>query len=130
MVELACEGHPELSPSRLEEGDQKSYSIDTIGRIAREPEDTLFFIIGADAFAEIQTWKRWRDVIASVDFIVVSRPGHDYEIPEGARVHHLSHLQLPYSSTAIRNAIAHGQRPAGLSDPVWSYIVQEHLYAR
>jgi len=131
MVELACKGCPALSPSRLEEGEQKSYSIDTIQRIPRDPvNDALFFIIGADAFAEIQTWKRWRDVVASVEFIVVNRPGHDYEIPAGARVHRMDHLHMPYSSTAIRNAIALGQRPAGLADPVWSYIVEEHLYVR
>ena len=32
-----------------------------------KPTRTVFFIIGADAFAEIRTWYRWEDVIASSD---------------------------------------------------------------
>jgi nicotinate-nucleotide adenylyltransferase len=128
MVELACQNHPPLEPSRLEQADRKSYSIDTIERIPLEAEDFLFFIIGADAFADISTWHRWRDVIASVEFIVVSRPGHDYAIPEGARVHRLDTVYLTTSSTAIRNKLAEGHRPAGLPEDVWNYIRENHLY--
>src|SRR5436853_392598 len=61
MAELAASADPRFSVSRLEEGTARSYSIDTIGKVRAElqPEDELFFIIGADAFAEIQTWHRW-----------------------------------------------------------------------
>ncbi len=53
---------------------------------ASSEEDTLFFIIGADAFADIRSWRRWEDVVAGVEFIVVTRPGHVYDSPPGARV--------------------------------------------
>src|SRR5579862_637552 len=55
MVELACEGEPRFEVSRLEEGTERSYSIDTIEKLRTTlaPGDQLFFIIGADAFAEI-----------------------------------------------------------------------------
>src|SRR5258708_553097 len=55
MVELACAGHPGFVPSRLEEGLDKSYSIRTIERVKATlaPGDQLFFLIGADAFADI-----------------------------------------------------------------------------
>src|ERR1051326_2449682 len=75
MVELACAEDPRFVPSRLEEGVEKSYSLYTIQRV-KGPE--LFFIIGADAFAEIRSWHRWEDVVAAVQFIVVTRPGHAY----------------------------------------------------
>lgn len=129
MVELACAGHPPLEPSRLEEGARTSYSIDTIERIPLDSRDTLYFIIGADAFAEIGTWRRWRDVVARVDFIVVSRPGHQYAIPEGARVHRLDSLQMKTSSTEIRRQLALGNQPDGLPDNVWNYIREKGLYA-
>jgi nicotinate-nucleotide adenylyltransferase len=128
MVELACAGDPVLTPSRLEEGERKSYSIDTIERIPLAAGDSLHFIIGADAFAEIQTWHRWRDVVARVEFIVVSRPGHDYEIPPGSRIHRLDTMHLATSSTAIREQLAQGARPAGLPDLVWNYIRTQGLY--
>ena len=128
MVQLACDGDARLEPSRLEEADRKSYSINTIERIPLAHGDTLHFIIGADAFAEIATWRRWQDVLHKVDFIVVSRPGHDYAIPAGARVHRLDTMQLQTSSTAIREQLAQGQRPEGLPDRVWQYIQSHQLY--
>ena len=128
MAQLACADDPLLQPSRLEQGSQKSYSIDTIERIQIEDGDSLHFIIGADAFAEIQTWRRWRDVLARVEFIVVSRPGHDYEVPEGARIHRLDTVHFVTSSTSIREQLARGLRPSGLPDAVYQYILDHRLY--
>ncbi|BDC50108.1 putative nicotinate-nucleotide adenylyltransferase [Bryobacterales bacterium F-183] len=128
MVELACEPHAQLLPSRLEEGSHTTYSIDTIERIPLAYDDELYFIIGADAFAEIGTWKRWREVLEKVVFIVVSRPGHEYAVPEGASVLRLDHLALDVSSTAIRNSIEQGEKPEGLPTAVWKYIEEHNLY--
>ena len=44
----------------------------------------MFFVIGADAFEEIETWYRWRELLRKVDFIVVTRPGYTYDVPDGA----------------------------------------------
>lgn len=123
MVELACTGNPRLIPSRLEEGQTKSYSIYTIERA-----NAGFFIIGADAFADIGIWHRAEDVIRSVEFIVVSRPGHRYETPPGARVHRLDTLALEISSSEIRAAIARGEMPEDLPPAVANYIRQHNLY--
>ena len=75
---------PASCPSRLEEGAGKSYSITTIEKLW-SPQATLYFIIGADAFAEIQTWHRWQDVIRLTDFIVVTRPGHRIQLRHRGR---------------------------------------------
>ena len=130
MVELALEGEPCLEPSRLEAGTGHSYSIDTIERArdSLKPEDQLFFLIGADAFADVRTWVRWRDVIRSLEFIVVSRPGHDYKIPDGAIVHRLDNLDLPVSSTSLRDRLRRGERPAELPGRVLAYIRDKGLY--
>ena len=88
----------------------------------------MFFIIGADAFAEIRSWYRWEDVIASVEFIVVARPGHLYVPPPGARVHRLETVALPVSSSEIRKALARGDNPPELPDAVTAYIRDHHLY--
>lgn len=130
MVQLACEGEPLFVPSRLEESARRSYSIHTIERVRRKlkPGDSLFFIIGADAFAEIESWYRWTDVMKIVEFIVVTRPGHDYRTPEGARVHRLDTLALPVSSTELRRQLAGGESPAELAPGVLEYIRGKHLY--
>ncbi len=130
MAELACEPDTRFAVSRLEEHTPRSYSIDTIEKVRASlaAGDELFFLIGADAFAEIRTWHRWRDVLLAVEFIVVSRPGHRFEIPEGARVERLETLNMPVSSSEIRRLLALGQRPAEVPERVLEYIFEHHLY--
>ena len=131
MVELACAADPRFVASRLEEGTGKSYSIDTIERVMAANADIdgpVFFIIGSDAFAEIQTWHRWEDVIRAVEFIVVARPGHEIAGPAGARVHRLDSVELPVSSSDIRDALARGESSAALPPAVADYIRDHRLY--
>jgi len=130
MVELACAGEPMFEASRIEEGEEKSYSIGTIERVRKSfgNQDELYFLIGADAFAEIRTWKRWQDVVASVEFIVVSRPGTQYVVPDGARVHALWGVSLPVSSSEIRRRLAEGDDSVELPPAVLTYIREHGLY--
>jgi nicotinate-nucleotide adenylyltransferase len=88
----------------------------------------LYFLIGADAFAEIRSWLRWRDVARAVRFLVVSRPGHRYDVPPEARVERIDSLDLDISSSEIRRSLAAGIRPSGLPDAVWEYISEHRLY--
>lgn len=130
MVELACSGDAHFVPSRLEEGAGKSYSIETIRKVQRtlSKDDTLFFLIGADAFAEIGTWYRSADVIESVEFIVVSRPGYGYPVPTGARVHRLETLALPVSSSRIRECFQNGGTIKDVPPAVVEYARAKQLY--
>src|SRR5262249_33453882 len=124
MAELACRDDAGLQVSRIEEHTKRSYSIDTIEKVRAqlEPQDKLFFLIGADAFAELQTWHRWREVVRAVTFIVVSRPGSSYQAPPGVHPERLSDLDLPVSSSQIRQALAAGALPAEVPGPVLQYI--------
>jgi nicotinate-nucleotide adenylyltransferase len=130
MVELACAGEPLFEPSRLESGEEKSYSIHTIERVKAglAPGDELLFIIGADAFADIRTWHRWSDVVRAVEFIVVARPGHTYEPPPGARIYRLDTLSLDISSSDIRARISRGEEPSEVPPAVMAYIREKGLY--
>jgi len=131
MAELACRADSRFEASRLEEGTERSYSIDTIEKVKAHHLGTgadLFFLIGADAFAEIRTWRRWRDVVRSVRFIVVSRPGVCYTAPEGAAIERLDSLAIPISSSEVRDKLALGQWPAEVPDLVLRYIAEHHLY--
>jgi nicotinate-nucleotide adenylyltransferase len=127
MLELACRADARFQPSRLEAGAQKSYSIETVEKV-RGMGEVPFFIIGADAFAEIASWHRWHDLIRETDFIVVTRPGHEYTAPEGARVHRLDTVALPVSSSEIRASLAQGESPRELPRAVADYIQQKGLY--
>ena len=128
MVELACAGDPRFVASHLEEGSAKSYSIYTVEKV-KAKGGTVFFAIGADAFAELRTWHRWEDVARAVQFIVVTRPGHDYTTPPGTVVHRLETVALPVSSSDIRAALARGETPAELPEAVAVYIREQRLYS-
>ncbi|MCC7499768.1 MAG: nicotinate (nicotinamide) nucleotide adenylyltransferase [Bryobacterales bacterium] len=130
MVALACGDDPRLQSSRLEEGGSKSYSYYTIGRVKETlgPNDTLYFLIGADAFAEIGSWFHARKVIEMVRFIVVARPGHVWNNPPGACVERLDTLALPVSSSEIRRQLAAGREPPELPPAVMRFIRERGLY--
>ncbi len=128
MVALACEGDSRFEASRLEEGGAKHYSIDTIRKARALTSETLYFLIGADAFAEIRTWRDWLDVVAEVTFIVVSRPGAHYAVPEAANVVRLDGLELPVSSSSIREQLSQGRNPTGLPASILAYIEAHELY--
>ncbi|HYP15420.1 MAG TPA: nicotinate-nucleotide adenylyltransferase [Bryobacteraceae bacterium] len=130
MVQLACAAHEGLIASDLESGAGRSYSINTIERLrlTLAEDDELFFVIGADAFADLHTWYRWREVARLVEFIVVTRPGHRYETPEGVRAHALETIAMNVSSSAIRESLGRGQPPADVPDAVAEYITEKGLY--
>jgi nicotinate-nucleotide adenylyltransferase len=131
MVEIACRGEEGFEPSRLEAGSRTSYTIWTIEKVKAglAPGDELYFLIGADAFDEIQTWYRWKEVVAQVEFIVATRPGHQYVAPPGTRVHRLDSLALPVSSSGLRESLAKGEAPEEIPPAVLAYIRERGLYA-
>ncbi|MGD1069455.1 MAG: nicotinate-nucleotide adenylyltransferase [Bryobacteraceae bacterium] len=128
MCELACASEPRFEVSRIEQDSRRSYSILTIEKLLAAGMGPLGFLIGADAFSEIQTWHRWREVVRVVEFIVVTRPGATYVSPEGARIHELGGLYLPVSSSDIRLRLARGDEHIPVPDAVLAYIREHHLY--
>ncbi|MBV8895386.1 MAG: nicotinate (nicotinamide) nucleotide adenylyltransferase [Acidobacteriaceae bacterium] len=130
MVRLACSDHPELEVSEIERGSERSYTVKTLERFREQlsNDDRLFFLIGADAFAELETWHRWRDVVQLTEFIVVSRPGNTYRIPTGARVLRLDEVQLPTASTVIRAKLAAGEPAPEVPASVREFIFKRGLY--
>jgi nicotinate-nucleotide adenylyltransferase len=129
MLELACVD-PRFEVSHLEEGTERSYSIDTIEKVRATlaPTDELFFIIGADAFADLRSWYRWQDVARAVRFLVVNRPGYRYDAPAEAKVERLDKISLPASSSELRRALAGGHPVEGLPQSVMEYIDARGLY--
>lgn len=78
MVKLALGNKPHFIPSPIEiEAQGTSYSILTLNKIRETyPQAEIFFILGIDAFLEIDTWKDYKQVVDRCCFIVISRPGY------------------------------------------------------
>ena len=81
MLCLATEDEPRIKVSQLElETGEKRYTIDTLGQLKKlHADETLFFVMGADSWADILTWRRWEGVLLSTNHIVVTRPGYEIE---------------------------------------------------
>jgi nicotinate-nucleotide adenylyltransferase len=81
MVVLACADHRGFLPSLAEAPMDGAtphffYTVDTVRRFRREhPDDQIYFIVGADQFLEIPTWKNYESLLDLCDFIIASRPG-------------------------------------------------------
>jgi nicotinate-nucleotide adenylyltransferase len=76
MARLAAAGRPGWVVSDIELGREgPSYTFDTLTALRAESTSQFFFIIGADAFAEIATWSRYPAVLDLAHFVVVARPG-------------------------------------------------------
>jgi nicotinate-nucleotide adenylyltransferase len=128
MLELACDGDAHLEVSRIEEGTERSYTIETLLKLRQSFPARLFFLIGVDAFAELHLWHRWQEVLLLTEFIVVTRAGYPVPHVGGATVHLLDTLNLESSSSRIRKALARGERPADVPTPVIDYIEEHQLY--
>ena len=80
MLALATKDEPKIEVSKMElDVPHKPYTIETLERLKTEmPDAQIFFVMGADSWAEITTWREWEKVLTLVNIIVVTRP--DYEI--------------------------------------------------
>jgi nicotinate-nucleotide adenylyltransferase len=77
MAMLAAEVDEGVEASGLEVGrDETSYSYRTLELLAEdEPEDELFFLLGADMAAGLSSWKEPARVLELATLGVVPRPG-------------------------------------------------------
>jgi nicotinate-nucleotide adenylyltransferase len=156
MVKLATSNNPHFSASDLEiSRPGKSFSIDTVRFFRERHQDTFFFILGGDAFLEVETWKDFRNLFSLCHFAVMARPGSQKNIssspfPEsltpdfrydagerawihvsGHRVHFKEISFLDISSTKVRELIEKGGTVRYLIPAEVEAYIQEHgLYRK
>ncbi|HUA81203.1 MAG TPA: nicotinate-nucleotide adenylyltransferase [Dyella sp.] len=144
MLRAALRGQSRLALDTRElDRSGPSYTIDTLGEFRREfGERPLVLLLGADAFAGLRSWHRWRDLLDLTHIGVINRPGVDACIPveleravaarrtddpavigaqSAGRVIELAVTPLEVSATRIRELLAQGRDPryllpAGLFD--------------
>jgi nicotinate-nucleotide adenylyltransferase len=133
-----------------------SYTYDTLITLrTAEPASQFFFVTGADAFADIATWRHYPDLLELAHFVVIARAGTSFDhlrsrLPALAprmvtceTTPASTRLSAPFpsiflinaatpdvSSTEIRRRVAAGEPLDGLvPDQVVTYIAAHHLYA-
>jgi nicotinate-nucleotide adenylyltransferase len=131
-----------------------SYSIETLKTFHRmvQPDLDLHFVLGMDAFLEIETWKDYRSLFHYAHFVVIQRPGFPSDIlesflptlgvafakkngenrfvaPSGYEVICMEATLMDISSTKIREKVAAGKSIRFLvPEAVKTYIDHSHLY--
>ena len=83
MLSLATQHDESLLVSTFElESSEIGYTVDTLDHFRKTlPESDLLFIMGADSWAEISTWRDWQRLLGMANHIVVTRPGYEIGIP-------------------------------------------------
>ena len=76
MLVIATESEPEMRVSTIElELPSKPYTVETLARLqANDPQSQLFFVMGADSFAEITSWREYERLLMSYSIVVAVRP--------------------------------------------------------
>jgi nicotinate-nucleotide adenylyltransferase len=155
MVRRALAGNPRFSASDLEVRRKgRSYTVDTLRYFRRcvGPAADIYFIIGMDAFAEITTWHRYRELFGLSHFVVTDRPTDKEKDPRptlpeglegvfsegeggclvtacGTRVYFHDITALDISATAIRGLVRDNRSIRYLvPDRVRRYIEERGLY--
>ncbi len=79
-----------------------SYAISTLRELIEEnPEHSLVWIMGSDAFAEIDSWYQWEEFIKMINIIVMVRPNH--EIPTESEAYKLLHKSHTIDKESLRS---------------------------
>ncbi|WP_347111203.1 nicotinate-nucleotide adenylyltransferase [Paenarthrobacter sp. S56] len=133
MTVIATASNPRFTVSRVDvDRPGPTYTIDTLRDLRNQrPDADLFFITGADALAQILSWKDVDELWSLAHFVGVTRPGH--ELHNLGRDEDVSLLEVPamaISSTDCRDRVNEG-------NPVWylvpdgvvQYIAKYGLYA-
>ncbi len=84
MLALATQHEPKLAISTFElDAPDRRYTVNTLEHFVSAYADSvdLFFIMGADSWSEITTWREWERVLTMVNHVVVTRPGYDVAGP-------------------------------------------------
>ncbi|WP_106123019.1 nicotinate-nucleotide adenylyltransferase [Nesterenkonia sandarakina] len=132
LTVVATAANPRFTVSRVDiDRGGATYTIDTL-RDFREmyPDAELFFITGADAMAQIMSWKNVDELWELAHFVSVTRPGYVSE--DFGRTKEISLMEIPamaISSTDCRERVRE-EKPVWylVPDGVVQYIAKHRLY--
>lgn len=141
MCNIAVQSYDDFSVSDIEiKRKGKSYTYETLTSLKEiYPDDTLYFITGADMFLTLEKWKNPEIIFDKAIIAAVPRNSSDSEAlnshyqtilkPMGAKASILDEPVLSVSSTFIRENIENYDLIKSLIDRnVYEYIVKNNLY--
>jgi nicotinate-nucleotide adenylyltransferase len=137
MTVIATASNPRFSVSRVDvDRGGPTYTVDTLRDLLRGTSDDvdLYFITGADALAQILTWRNADELFELAHFVGCTRPGHRITALtlEGLPRQRVTIVEIPalaISSTDCRDRVGRGEPVWYLvPDGVVQYIAKRSLY--
>ena len=134
MLALATQNDPQLLISTFElDAPDRRYTVDTVAHFQRTLGDSteLFFIMGADSWAEITTWREWERLLTMINHIVVTRPGYEPGTARTPNIFFTDVVMNDVSATNIRRLARAGryEELTGLvPEAVLEYIKKYEIY--
>jgi nicotinate-nucleotide adenylyltransferase len=119
LAAVAVDGIEGVEPSAIEiERGEASVTADTLEALSA-PGRELFLVLGADAVANMPTWRRLDETRHLATVVVVERAGDVHSEPPGPgwRVERVSIPRLDISSTDLRGRLRDGRPIDGLVPP-------------
>ena len=110
MLVLATQDDPNLYVSTFEiEAPNRRYTVDTLSYFVElwGESSELFFVMGADSWVEITTWREWQKLLTMNNHIVVTRPGYDVAGPAEMKERIIDLRGLEHLPT---NSVGHGTK--------------------
>lgn len=113
-----------------------SYSIDTVTELLKKYNHRvkIFFITGADAFLEVDSWYKSEELIKLCQFVAATRPGYDLNKLDKKFKRIIRIMEIPalsISSTDIRRRVKEGRNIKYLvTREVEKYIYKKELYRK
>lgn len=138
MTVIATAANPRFTVSRVDiDRDGPTYTRDTLLDLrAAMPDAELYFITGADALADIFTWRDPDELFELAQFVGCTRPGYtmDADTLAALPAERVTVVEIPalaISSTACRERARRGEPVWYLvPDGVVQYISKHHLYPK
>lgn len=87
MLALATQQDEPLRVSTVElDHPERPYAVETVARMQEQlgPDCRLFFVMGADSWSEITTWREWQRLLTMCNHVVVTRPGYELDTAAAA----------------------------------------------
>jgi nicotinate-nucleotide adenylyltransferase len=136
MTVIATAANPRFRVSRVDiDREGPTYTIDTLRDLREQlPDAELYFITGADALAEIFTWRDASQLFELAQFVGCTRPGYEMDAATlvGIPTDRVTLVEIPalaISSTDCRDRAASGEPVWYLvPDGVVQYIAKHRLY--
>ncbi len=126
MTVIATASNPRFTVSRVDvERPGMTYTVDTLKDLRAERGDDvdLYFITGADAMAQILTWRGVDELFELTHFVACTRPGVELDVSmDGLPKDRITMVTIPalaISSTACRARVGDGE-------PIW-YLVPDGI---